>query len=302
MKKKIKIFFLFLIMLFTMMWTFNILLEKNFTLTSEEFLDVLLIDPSIGNNTNTKKEIMLKATEVLSGIKLDDFSSFIFQNKQYNDTTESVINISEPINIKINEPLIYIYNTHQQEQYDAGNLKDYNIVPTVLTASYIMEEAFKKNKIPVVVEETDIIKEMKKRKYSYSKTYSISRELIKKNSKDYPSIKYFFDIHRDSVSRKVSTIEIDDKMYARPMFVIGMNNKNYKKNLELMQKLETKLDEKYPNLSRGIYKRNEIYNQDLSPNAILIEVGGISNSIEEVYNTCYVLVEVFVNYLEEIYD
>ena len=30
---------------------------------------------------------------------------------------------------------------------------------------------------------------------------------------------------------------------------------------------------------------NGVYNQDLSPNCILIEVGGVDNTIEEVNNT-----------------
>ena len=46
--------------------------------------------------------------------------------------------------------------------------------------------------------------------------------------------------------------------------------------------------EKYYGLSRGIFIKdrksgNGVYNQDLSPNALLIEMGGVDNTPEELY-------------------
>ena len=47
---------------------------------------------------------------------------------------------------------------------------------------------------------------------------------------------------------------------------------------------------KYPGLSRGVMKHNSsghnsVYNQDLSSNAMLIEIGGVDNTFEEMYLT-----------------
>ena len=43
---------------------------------------------------------------------------------------------------------------------------------------------------------------------------------------------------------------------------------------------------------------NGIYNQDLSPNTLLIEVGGVDNTIEEVYNTIEALANVLNKYIK----
>ena len=43
---------------------------------------------------------------------------------------------------------------------------------------------------------------------------------------------------------------------------------------------------------------NGIYNQDFNPNCILIEVGGIDNTIEEVYNTMSALSDVLNKYIK----
>ena len=43
---------------------------------------------------------------------------------------------------------------------------------------------------------------------------------------------------------------------------------------------------------------NGVYNQDLSPKSILIELGGQYNEIEELNNTIKVLAKVILKYIE----
>ena len=43
---------------------------------------------------------------------------------------------------------------------------------------------------------------------------------------------------------------------------------------------------------------NGIYNQNLSPNSVLIEVGGQYNTIEQVNNTMPILANAILKYLE----
>ena len=80
------------------------------------------------------------------------------------------------------------------------------------------------------------------------------------------------------------------------MFVIGTENINYQENLNLSTKLNTIIEQKIPGISRGIIKKggagvNGIYNQDLSPNLLIIELGGQYNKIEDINNTIEVLAE-----------
>ena len=81
-----------------------------------------------------------------------------------------------------------------------------------------------------------------------------------------------------------------------------MENKNYKDNLEVTKTIDDMLKEKYPTISRGIYKKqgkgvNGVYNQDFDKNTILVEVGGEENTIDEVLNTINVLAETLDLYI-----
>ena len=88
------------------------------------------------------------------------------------------------------------------------------------------------------------------------------------------------------------------------MFLLGLENKNYLENKEVITKLNDYINKNYPNLSRGIYEKqgkgvNGIYNQDYHKNVLLIEVGGYENTIDEVNNSLKVISDALYNYIQE---
>ena len=110
------------------------------------------------------------------------------------------------------------------------------------------------------------------------------------------------DLHRDAISKDKSTAQINGKNYAKVLFVVGLEHENYEANLELANKLNSLIKEKYPAISRGVITKqgagvNGIYNQDLSPKSVLIECGGKENSIDEVMNTTEILTQIIKEYL-----
>ena len=118
----------------------------------------------------------------------------------------------------------------------------------------------------------------------------------------YPNLDLLIDIHRDATKHDSSTIKIGNKSYATVLFVIGLEHDNYVKNLSVANSLHNKIEEKYPGLSKGILKKqgplvNGIYNQDISPKAILIECGGYENKIDEVSNTISVIATIISDYI-----
>ena len=118
-------------------------------------------------------------------------------------------------------------------------------------------------------------------------------------------ISLLIDLHRDSIKRKYTTVTINNKKYARILFVVGLKNKGYQNNLKVMEKLNEISNNMYPKLSRGIMKKsgkgvNGVYNQDLNKNIILIELGSIENNMEEILNTSIALSNIIEKYLEEI--
>lgn len=242
-------------------------------------------------------------TEVISGISKKFLDSPVnlldVDNKKTKQTDNSSYFVSENVNsnIKNKDPIIYIYNTHQTEEYGKNA---YNITPTVVTASSILQDELKSLGIVSLVEDKDIIKETKRRGLDYVGTYAVSFDYLKARKDEYNSLEYFFDLHRDSITGDASREKIKNKNYASMMFLVGANFDGYNKNLNNVRKMEAYLNKKYPGLARSTYiQKHSSFNQYYSPNMFLVEIGGPENTLEEVYNTTVALADTIKNYVEE---
>ncbi len=221
------------------------------------------------------------------------------------DNSEIVIkeeDIKEPE--EANElPLVYIYNTHQEEKYKREYLESYNISSSVLLASKILKEYLEDLGIKVIVEEDSVSSKLHSLNWRYGYSYKVSRMFLEKAYKDNPSLKYFIDLHRDSSSYDKTTTTIDGEKYARLLFVVGLDNDNYQPNLKLATELREKIDSFNSGLCRGIMKKsgpkvNGVYNQDFNSKVMLIEVGGQYNNIKEVDNTLKAFAGILKDYIE----
>src|SRR5699024_4532895 len=97
---------------------------------------------------------------------------------------------------------------------------------------------------------------------------------------------------------KHTTMEMEGETYAKIMFVVGEEHDTYENNLALATQLNDLIEETYPDLSRGVITKggsgnNGIYNQDVSENALTIEIGGVGNDMEELYRSADILAEIF---------
>lgn len=223
----------------------------------------------------------------------------------YKDEEDNVIIIDNIVdnNVKFDnsKPIVYIYNTHDTEKYSVPFISDYSVTPTVKMVSYIFKEHLNNEGISVLVENKKIKDYLTKHKLNYYGCYDASRSYIKQASKN-NDFKILIDLHRDSVKYKQTLYTKDNKKYAKVMFVVTTKHKSYKKNLRFAEYLNSKLNQDYKGLSRGIYKRSDvIFNQDLNDNAILIELGGVDNQIEELNNTLEILSKIIKEYLGEKY-
>lgn len=223
----------------------------------------------------------------------------------YKDEEDNAIIIDNIVdnNVKFDnsKPIVYIYNTHDTEKYSVPFISDYSVTPTVKMVSYIFKEHLNNEGISVLVENKKIKDYLTKHKLNYYGCYDASRSYIKQASKN-NDFKILIDLHRDSVKYKQTLYTKDNKKYAKVMFVVTTKHKSYKKNLKFAEYLNSKLNQDYKGLSRGIYKRSDvIFNQDLNDNAILIELGGVDNQIEELNNTLEILSKIIKEYLGEMY-
>lgn len=208
------------------------------------------------------------------------------------------INISKSISLSSNSQ-VYIYNTHDTEKYTLPFTSDYSIIPDVTLVSKMLKEYLKSYNIDSYIETSKTKDYLKKNKLKYSDSYEASRYYLEKNlNKNY---KLIIDIHRDSLRHKYTLYEKDNKKYARILFIIGSSNKNYKKNKEIAENLNNRLNSKYKGISRGVTIREDTaYNQDLNERIILVKIGGIDNTLEELNNTMEVFSKVINDYIKEI--
>ena len=202
---------------------------------------------------------------------------------------ENESNINKEEDLKTKEPILYIYNTHQSEEYKSESLANYNITPTVYMLANIIKKELDKSGIYTIVEDENIKDVLNKNNWLYKDSYKASRLWLENINNKYPTIRYYLDLHRDSVSE---SIVIDNKRYAKMMFVLGMNHSNYEKNEVIVKKLYNYLDSKYKGIVKDtLYAKKNIFNQDFNENVFLIEIGGNENTLEEAYNSAMVLAD-----------
>ncbi len=314
-KKKCKYLFLIIIIYLVFAYTFYYSFKSIGNNTNEAFINFLLNNgPANLAKEEKLPKIINSSLNYLLKIDLTKPAS-LFNNTligytpHEEDSTEDLEKlkrissyISDPNKVDIKNPIVYIYNSHQLENYNSDNLSIYGITPNVLMASYLLKEKLNDNGISSIVEDTNMTEFLELNNWDYSASYKASRIFILDKQNAYPSLKYFIDIHRDSVGKDLTFIKINNKSYARILFVVGLEHDNYQKNLNLANELNDLFNKSYPGLSRGVYKKeginvNGIYNQDVSPNAMLIEVGGVDNNIEEVMNTINAISDVLTKFV-----
>lgn len=89
-----------------------------------------------------------------------------------------------------------------------------------------------------------------------------------------------FDIHRDSAPLSIYKATINGQDTSRLLLVVGRQNQNQATTLNYARQLKQQADNRYKGLVRGIFIAHGNYNQDLSPQAILVEVGTQYNTLQ----------------------
>ncbi|MFB1050755.1 stage II sporulation protein P [Paraliobacillus sp. JSM ZJ581] len=203
--------------------------------------------------------------------------------------------------------VVFLYNTHNRESFlpHLDGVKDPNQAfhreVNITKVSDRLASSLKKNGIGAQVDHTDFMSILNQKDWEYWQSYDASQPIVKEALANNKHISYVFDLHRDSRRREDTTITINGEKHASLFFVIGSDYSNNSKNVALATALHEKLEEKYPGLSRGVTQqggagRNGVYNQNLSDNAILIEFGGVDNTMTELYRSADALAEVFADY------
>ncbi len=184
---------------------------------------------------------------------------------------------------------VYIYNTHQSEEYEGGE--------TVMDAAAVLGNELEERGIHVVLETANFAEYLKAKGLDYNASYEASRSFMNDALVNYGGFDLIIDLHRDAIPREVSYLKANGKTYAKMMPVIGGLSKNadvIKKNSSTLSDI---IDSKVHGIMRSTMVREAYYNQSVSDRMMLIECGGDVNPFDEVKNSMEVLADGIYDYL-----
>ncbi len=181
------------------------------------------------------------------------------------------------------EPAVLILHTHSTESYtrreepyeETSSWRTLDENYNMLSLGSYLGQLLAQQGIPVVQDRT-------LHDYpSYNGSYVHARKSIQEYLEEYPSIQLVLDLHRDasgSEGRQLrTTVQTESGTSAQLMLVLGTNHEGYEENLSLALKLHALLEAATPGIMRPLQLRAQRFNQDVSPGALLIEVGAAGN-------------------------
>lgn len=210
------------------------------------------------------------------------------------------------------EPQVLIVHTHATESYMAEDLGYYyeSFYPrdtddnyNVVRVGDAITERLEQSGIATIhcMEHHD--------EPQYLGAYDNSADSIMYYMNQYPSIKIVLDIHRDSITtdegEKIKpTFEYNNQKAAQIMIMCGNDNygyydfPNWEENMSLAVKLQSTAENMFPEMTRPLYFGNFMYNMNLAPGSLLIEVGTDANTLDEAVRSGEMLGEVIAKVLK----
>ncbi len=200
------------------------------------------------------------------------------------------------------DPAVLIIHTHSTECYlpteldsyktEAGDRcfdTDYNVV----RVGDELAASLKKAGIRVIHDRTLFDAE------SYTGAYGKSYAAAKKWLENDPSIAIVLDLHRDALNAEGNVryrLAVDNGgvSAAQILLIVGTDaggaaHPGWMQNLCLGVHLQTELNALCPDIARPMLLTNSSYNQEISPGALLVEVGTNGNSLSEALESARVL-------------
>ena len=144
----------------------------------------------------------------------------------------------------------------------------------------------------------------------YAGSYDRSLTAIDSYLKEYPSIRFVLDVHRDAIeaadgSQVKVVSEIEGQGTAAQLSLVvgsdggGLSHPNWMENLRLAVAIQEQALTDYPTLMRPLLLRNSRYNQHATTGSLLVEVGTAGNAPEEAELAARLFAAEMVTVLEE---
>ena len=204
-------------------------------------------------------------------------------------------------------PLILIVHTHATEAYTVADGDEYfgsyrttDINYNVVRVGQALADRLNANGISTV-HDTTLNDEP-----GYYDAYERTAAVIARYLDEYPSIQMVIDVHRDAVTLEDGTemavpCRLNGRDAAQMMLVMGtdiagLEHPDWRSNLSMALKIQAHCERCVPGVFRQMSLRSERYNEHLTPNSILLEVGAAGNTLRQAIASA----EFFADRLTEI--
>lgn len=200
------------------------------------------------------------------------------------------------INMEGDGPKILIFHTHGSEMYaDSQNINE----GVIGAGEYLKQLLEDKYGIECIhcTQRFDVVNGGLQRDGAYERAEPVITHIIEEN----PSIQLVIDLHRDGVNENLRLVSnVDGEQCAKVMFFNGLcrkwesgvlkdltdlKNPYISTNLALSLKMQIKMNEMFPNITRKIYLNAYRYSLHMKDKSMLIELGAQTNTVEEVNNS-----------------
>ena len=194
--------------------------------------------------------------------------------------------------------LVYLFNSHTEERFGDNQT-------TVMDITAAMKEVFLANGIPTLKEDrvTHLWMNENWGYFQFARSYQATRVFIEERIHQFPSLMFFFDIHRDAgISDPWHTVDGLD--LARVQLIISPDNTYHRYNLAVAYEIAQMLEERQPGIMRNQPVRVQrggdmvmAYNQDISPFLKLFEIGDNHTPVQAAFNSARILAEVLSEFI-----
>lgn len=205
--------------------------------------------------------------------------------------------LTAPLQWDLREGAVLILSTHATESYTKeGEPYEESADFRTLDEGYNMLSIGDRLEQLLAAAGITVIRDRELHDYpSYNGSYAHAREGLEALLEAYPDISLVLDLHRDAADgpdgRQYRPLAGDK---AKLMVVLGSGFSHWQENLSLALKLCAQLERQHPGITRPIQLRRATFNQDLSPGALLIEVGAAGNTRSEALRAAEELADAII--------
>lgn len=291
-------------------------------IVGDSFVGYTLLKYFTNIDINNPKSYIVSEIPLLGLFDVKIFSGMLSNIQGIDNTTkkDNVSNPSQAVSLNFNlkpienknldytNPSVIIFHTHACESFMQTDTTKYDMFGEFRTLDKNFSTCRIGEEIKIFLETyygIPVIHDTTLHDYPvYEGSYSRSKITVENLLKKYPNAKLILDIHRDAFEyteerRNNMMVSIRGDIASKVMFVIGKNNPHWQENYQLTLKLQQKIEQLYPGITKSNYIVSQVYNQNISNKMLLIEIGSDCNTIDEAIISAKMVANSIGNMLSE---